>query len=295
MEGKNLCSGKRKDERRKRMKQLIITADDFGSSAEVNQAVIEAHRNGILTCASLMVGAEAADEAVRLVRKHPSLKVGIHLVLVDGFCVLPPKQIPDLVDAGGRFSGRIVLSGIRYFFSNSVKAQIAMECEAQIRKFIDTGLAFDHLNSHHHLHIHPGIRDIILPLIRKYRIPAVRLPRPARHPGSLEQAVMAGIMGPWILGLQRRLLRAGIPHNQEIFGLYESGAMEEASWLALIPRIRDGATEAYCHPAVHKSTAVREQMSSYRSVEEFEALLSPVVREQLDRWNVIRTSFAGLR
>jgi hopanoid biosynthesis associated protein HpnK len=276
------------------MKRLIVTADDFGLCAEVNQAVIEAHRNGILTCASLMVGGEAADEAVRLARNHPSLKVGLHLTLVDGFSVLPQKEIPDLVDSGGRFSGRIVLSGIRCFFSKSVKTQMAMECEAQVRKIVDTGLSIDHLNSHNHLHIHPGIREIILPLIRKYRIPAVRLPRPAGSAPNLKSTVMAGVMAPWVSRLQRRLIRDGIFHNQEIFGLYETGAMVETAWLGIIPRIRDGTTEVYCHPAVRKSPILRRQMPSYRNEEEFHALTSPAVREQLDRVNVIRTSFTAL-
>jgi hopanoid biosynthesis associated protein HpnK len=276
------------------MKRLIVTADDFGLCTEVNQAVIEAHRNGILTCASLMVGGKAADEAVKLAWDHPSLKVGLHLTLVDGFSVLPQRQIPDLVDSGGRFSRRIVLSGIRYFLSKSLKAQMAMECEAQVRKIVDTGLTIDHLNSHNHLHIHPGIREIILPLIRKYRIPAVRLPRPAGSGPNLKSAVMAAVMAPWVSGLQRRLIRNGIPHNQEIFGLHETGAMVEAAWFGIIPRIRDGATEVYCHPAVRKSAILRQQMPAYRNEEEFHALMSPAVREQLDRVNVIRTSFRTL-
>jgi hopanoid biosynthesis associated protein HpnK len=276
------------------MKRLIVTADDFGRCTEVNQAVIEAHRNGILTCASLMVGGEAADEAVKLARDHPSLKVGLHLTLVDGFSVLPQRQIPDLVDSGGRFSGRIVLSGIRYFFSRSLKAQMTMECEAQVRKIADTGLTIDHLNSHNHLHIHPGIREIILPLIRKYRIPAVRLPRPAGSGRNLKSTVMTAVMAPWVSGLQRRLIRDGISHNQEIFGLHETGAMVEAAWFGIIPRIRDGTTEVYCHPAVRRSTILRRQMPSYRNEEEFQALMNPAVREQLDRVNVIRTSFSAL-
>lgn len=125
------------------MKQLIITADDFGLCSEVNEAVIQAHTQGILTCASLMVGAHKADEAIALAKQHPTLKVGLHLTLIDGYSVLPQKNIPDLVDASQKFSNNILLSGIRYFFSNKIKKQLFLECEAQIEKFLSSGLKMD--------------------------------------------------------------------------------------------------------------------------------------------------------
>lgn len=277
------------------MKQLIVTADDFGLCPEINQAVVEAHQNGILTCASLMVGGAAADQAVICARQHPSLKVGLHLVLMDGFSVLPQKKIPDLVDADGRFSDKIVLGGIRYFFSPRVRAQIAMECEAQIEKFMATGLPIDHINSHRHLHIHPAIRDIILPLVAKFRIPAMRLPLPTGPAPNLRSSIMTTVMAPWVSALRRRLISAGIPHNQEIFGLHETGALVESAWLSIISRIRDGSTEIYCHPAVGKSAILDERMPNYRNEEEFAALLSPSVREQLERRNVIFTDFTALQ
>ncbi len=277
------------------MKRLIVTADDFGLSTEVNQAVVEAHQNGILTCASLMVGGKAADEAVVLARKHPLLKVGLHLTLVNGFSILAKEEIPDLVDENGRFSDDNVLSGIRYFFSRRARTQIAMECEAQIRKFLDTGLSMDHINSHRHLHIHPVIRDIILRLVFKYRIPAIRLPRPVGRAPNLQSTIMTAIMAPWVLALQRRLAATGIPHNREIFGLHETGALVEAAWLRIIPRIRDGITEIYCHPAYGKPASLDQKTQHYKNEEELAALISPSIREQLDRLNVVRTDFTALK
>lgn len=277
------------------MKRLIVTADDFGLSSEVNQAVVEAHRNGILTCASLMMGGKAADEAVVLSRKYPSLKVGLHLTLVDGFSVLAKEEIPDLVDGNGRFSGDTVLSGIRYFFSRRARAQIAMECEEQIRKFLDAGLSMDHINSHRHLHIHPAIRDIILPLVFKYRIPAIRLPRPVGRAPNLRSTVMTAVMSPWVFALQLRLIANGIPHNQEIFGLHETGSMVESAWLRIIPHIRDCVTEIYCHPAYGKSTSLDEKTPHYQNEEELAALTNPSIRKQLERLRVIRTDFTALK
>jgi len=276
------------------MKRLIVTADDFGLCPEVNQAVIEAHRDGILTCASLMVAGDAAGEAVRLAQKHPSLKVGLHLVLVDGTAVLPPKEIPDLVDGDGRFSSRLVPSGIRWYFSAKIRGQLARECEAQIRKFQELGLAIDHLNSHAHQHIHPAICDIVLPLVRKYKIPAVRLPRPRRGAPNPKAALIAAVMAPWVERLRCRLVAAGIPHNQQIFGLHETGAMVEAAWLAIIPRIGRGITEVYCHPAVERSVTLEEKMPRYDNQGELAALTSPLIREELDRRQLERIGFSAL-
>src|SRR2546422_7510563 len=97
-------------------RRLIVNADDFGRSYSINQAVIRAHREGILTTTSLMVNGEAADEAVELARQNPRLGVGLHLTLVCGTSVLKPGEIPGLVDGDGSFSGNPIATGVRYFF-----------------------------------------------------------------------------------------------------------------------------------------------------------------------------------
>ncbi len=276
------------------MKRVIVTADDFGVCPEVNRAVIQAHREGILTCASLMVGADAADEAVRLARENPTLKVGLHLVLVDGYSLLPKEEIPDLVDDAGRFAGEAVVSGMRYFFSRRVRRQIQRECEAQIQGFLATGLAMDHLNSHWHLHIHPAICDILLPLVKAYRIPAVRLPWQGLRTLTRRQCVTAAVMFPWVIRLRRKLEKNAVAYNRELFGLYETGAMNRQSWLRSIPKLRSGVTEFYCHPAVRETSFLRQAAPSYDHAGELEALVSPEVRAALAREGAVFTRFGDL-
>src|SRR5450432_1181585 len=99
-------------------RRLIVNADDFGRSKSINEAVILAHTDGILTTASLMVNEPDADEAVRLAKEHPTLGVGLHLALVCGNAALPQEKIPNLADANGRFSESAVGAGFRYFFSS---------------------------------------------------------------------------------------------------------------------------------------------------------------------------------
>jgi chitin disaccharide deacetylase len=123
------------------MKQLIITADDYGAAPEVNEAVERAHQDGVLTAASLMVSGAAAADAVARARSLPGLRVGLHLVLVDGRPILPAKSVPDLVDARGNFRNDMARAGAAMFFRSKVKAQAAAEIEAQFQAFAATGLA----------------------------------------------------------------------------------------------------------------------------------------------------------
>lgn len=277
-----------------KVKRLIVTADDFGLSPEVNQAVIQAHREGILTCASLMVTGRAAGEAIALAREHSNLKIGLHLVVGEGFSVLSKKEIPDLVDSTQRFSDRVVSSGIRYFLSKRAKHQLAKECEAQVERFLDSGLKMDHLNSHHHLHIHPTVADTVIALAKKYRIPAVRLPWQGFRSMKWKSSGMAMVMLPWVIHLRRKLRQSGIVHNQRIFGLYETGNMLEETWLQLLPKLPPGVTEIFCHPAVKNICHNKEGKPSYHHEGEFKALLSSKVKAGLKRERIVLTCFSDI-
>src|ERR1700730_7760896 len=143
-------------------KFLIVTADDFGLHEAVNEAVRQASLDGILTAASLMVAAPAAEAAVRLTAALPKLRVGLHLVLVDGNSVLPQRLVPALVDASGRFLDSMVLNSIRFVASRKIRAQLAAEIRAQFEAFARTGLHLDHVNAHKHFHLHPLILELVL-------------------------------------------------------------------------------------------------------------------------------------
>src|ERR1700726_342545 len=95
-------------------RRLIVNADDFGRSHAINLAVIRAHREGILTTASLMVNEAAAEEAVALARENPGLGVGLHLALVCGRSALPPSAIPNLVNTHSQFTDNPVAAGFGY-------------------------------------------------------------------------------------------------------------------------------------------------------------------------------------
>ena len=235
------------------MKGLIVTADDFGAAREVNDAVETAHLSGILTAASLMVGAPAAADAVARARRMPSLRVGLHLVLVDGRPVLPAARVRDLVDESGRFRSNMAAAGIRTFFSPRARWQLAAEIEAQFEAFQGTGLPLDHVNAHKHFHLHPTIGKLMLRIGRRFGMRAARVPLEPREV-LLKVEPRSTSEPDWLIGLFARRLRqkfreAKLLVPDHVFGLRWSGRMTKDRLLGLIENAPDGLNEIYLHPA----------------------------------------------
>ena len=282
------------------MKRVIFSADDFGLDRAVNDAVEIAHRDGLLAAASLMVGEEAAHEAVAIARRHPGLRVGLHVVLVEGTPVSDPAEIPDLVDAAGRFPGDMVGAGFRFFFKPGIRAQLAREIRAQFEAFRRTGLALDHANTHKHIHLHPTVARLIVEIGRDYGLRAVRLPvEPAGPVAAAEGQAAPGGLGAaalraWTGQLKAMLKRQGMVTNDQVFGLAWSGAVTEARVAALIPHLPEGVSEIYFHPATALTPKLARTMPSYRHADELAALLSPEVKRLIAAHGIERTSFTDL-
>ncbi len=254
---------------------LIVTADDFGLHPSVNAAVERAHRDGILTAASLMVGAPAVQDAVDRAHALPGLRVGLHVVVADGPSVLPPRAIPDLVDARGRFGANMARDGARFFCLPRVRRQLALEIRAQFEAFAATGLPLDHVNAHKHFHLHPTILSLILHIGREFGLHAIRLPRETGPPGRSPP----GWLRPWLALLETRLDAAGIGHNDYVAGIRQSGRFDETALLdALCSLPTSGIGELYLHPALDSGAAIAPSMRGYRHADEFAALVSPRVR-----------------
>ncbi|MGH7124218.1 MAG: hopanoid biosynthesis-associated protein HpnK [Stellaceae bacterium] len=283
-------------------KRLIVTADDFGLAVPVNEAVEVGHLQGILTSASLMVTAPAAADAVERAHRLPHLAVGLHLVLLDGRPTLPPEQIPDLVGADGRFAGDPVRLGARIYLSSRVQAQAEAEIRAQLTAYRATGLCLDHVNGHHHFHLHPTVQAILLRLAREFDIAAVRVPD---EPAVVRQrAVRTGQrMRDWIAAfplrdrtpaMKRRLARAGIRFNDAILGLADSGRVDTARMRDLLAALPDGVTELYVHPATRRWDSVDTLPVGYRPEAELAALIDASVRAAVDASGAVLATFGDL-
>ena len=240
-----------------------------------------AHTKGILTAASLMVSGAAAGDAVARARRLPSLRVGLHLVLVDGPPTLPPERIPDLVDGRGRLRGDLARAGIEIFLRHGARRQLAAEIEAQFAAYRATGLPLDHVNAHHHFHLHPTVCGHMLAVGRRYGMRAVRVLRePSKILARIEPSVRrrrGWLIGPWIAQLRRRVRRCGLSAPDQVFGLAWSGAMTDARFAGVLRNLPDGLTEIYCHPAT--TDAFAGATFGYRYADELLALTAPEVIE----------------
>ena len=283
------------------MRRVIITGDDFGLALPVNEAVTEAHSRGILTTASLMVGAPAAADAIRRAQTLPALRVGLHLVLVEGRPVLPVNQVPDLVDSSGEFPTQLVRAGFRYFFRKAARRQLEAEIRAQFEAFRRTGLPLDHVNAHNHMHIHPGILDLILKAGRDYGMRALRVPfEPpilcwrATRDGLAGKLAAAAFLAPWLSLMKTRIRRAGMHANDYVFGMTHSGGMTRKRVLAFLKRLPEGVTEMYFHPAIRTCAEILRHMPDYRHEEEFAALIDPEVIGAFTDAGIERISYSDL-
>jgi chitin disaccharide deacetylase len=255
---------------REARRRLIVNADDFGRSLAINQAVIRAHREGILTTASLMINEAATDDAVALARQNPGLGVGLHLALVCGRSALPPAAVPDLVNTQSQFSNNPATAGFRYFFSASCRSQLRDEITAQFEKFRATALPLDHVNGHLHLHLHPVVFKILCDNAATWGIRTMRL---TRDPFFLNARIASG---HWIYRLSHSIVlsllsararpvlaRRNIRHTRAVFGLLQNARVDDDYVKELLPLLPPGDSELYSHPSL-------DQFKN-----EFDALINP--------------------
>jgi hopanoid biosynthesis associated protein HpnK len=261
--------------------EAFFTADDFGLSVAVNEAVEQAHLHGVLHAASLMVAGPAAADAVARARRLPGLRVGLHLVAIEGPAVLPPAAIPDLVDGAGRFSADQVRRGFAYAACGKIRRQLAQEVAAQFAAYAATGLPLHHADAHKHMHLHPVVARLMIDAGRAHGLRRLRVP--AEPPDVL--AACGERVGPgahalyyWTRQLRRTAHRAGLATPKHCFGLHWSGSMTADRLLALARHLPPGGSEIYLHPASRTDATLARLMPHYRHTEEFSALLDPRVR-----------------
>ena len=256
-------------------RRLVVNADDFGFTRDVNAGIVEAHHNGILTATTLMATGDAFDDAVRLAREVPSLDIGCHLVLVGapGF----PSTVPELV--------RSIAFG---------RIEIYDELARQVRRILDAGLNPSHLDTHKHTHLLPPVLDAVGRISEEFRIPWVRRPFDfPLQPGGVgwTNRMMRLMSGRFASALARRHCRstdwfAGF----RLTGKYRTGDLAE-----LIRALPEGSTEFMCHPGRcgDELRSARTRLKASRE-EELRALTAPEVRTALEEAGVTLTNYREL-
>jgi len=269
-----MASRKRDSEAGRR--RLIVNADDLGRSHSINQAILRAHREGILTTASLMVNEEACAEAVEIARANPKLGVGLHLTLLCGHSALSSGEIPGLVNAQNEFTNNATAAGFRYFFQGRLREQLRREIHEQFKTFRSFGLPMDHVNGHLHLHLHPVIFSILMEDRTQLNVDAVRLTHDPfwlnlnlARGRLLYRSVHAVIFNALAARARPHLERGGFKHTDQVFGLLQNGRVGKEYVCQVLNRLPPGDSELYSHPS----------LDDFK--EEFEALTSPQVCEQV--------------
>jgi predicted glycoside hydrolase/deacetylase ChbG (UPF0249 family) len=259
------------------LKQLIINADDFGFTCDVNAGIVEAHRQGVLTSTTLMANGEAFDDAVRLAKETPSLDIGCHLVLVQGRSLVTGQEFPQKLS-------QIYLS--------LAKGQVHVydELRAQIEKILAAGIQPTHLDSHKHTHIVPSVFRTVIRLAEEFGIPFVRLPLDETVPFSY---VPCAILSRYYRGLARK---ANVRLTDHFVGFRLTGKLTEETFAAALSRLAEGTTEFMCHPGQLgpelQKAATRLKQSRVR---ELEALTSPRIRELMAAEGVHLATFGKAR
>jgi chitin disaccharide deacetylase len=264
-----------------RQRRLIVNADDFGRSASINEAVMRAHKEGILTTASLMVNEPAADEAIKLARQNRGLGVGLHLSLVCGRPALKSEKIPDLVAPNGEFTNNAVSAGMKYFFSANCREQLRAEIAAQFELFHATGLQLDHVNGHLNMHLHPAIFGILMENAECWGIRAMRL---TADPFLLNARIASGnwvyrtshaiIFRTLSMWARPQLAKRKITHTNAVFGLLQNSRVDAAYIEKLLPRLPPGDSELYSHPSLD------------HFYNEFDALINPAIRSLIQQSDI---------
>jgi hopanoid biosynthesis associated protein HpnK len=287
------------------MKQLIVNADDFGLTEDVNRGIIVAHRDGILTSTSLLANGSAFEQAVSSSRKLVQLSVGVHLNLSQGNPVSPANRIPSLVNK----QGELHLSPLN-LWTKLLRKQLSLEdihteCRAQILKVLEAGIAPRHLDGHLHVHLLPQLSPVLIRLaqelgIRHVRCPtedlAITLPLIWRIKGNslaaLERSLVAYGVSSLAERLREYLLAVGITCPNAFFGLAHTGFLDTNALKVLIAKVPDGTTELMCHPGYDSSEleSFGGNLTREREVELL-AFTSPEVKDLIGNLGIRLVNF----
>ena len=291
------------------MRRLIINADDFGLTAGVNQAIVEAHTKGVVSSATLMACGPARAAAVVLSSANPRLSVGCHVVLVDGKPLIDAARVPTLVD--GRNSGktefydRLSSFATRSLTGRLAADQIEAEATAQIRVLQESGIEVTHFDTHKHTHMFPAVLRPLLRAAKACGISALRNPFGPRLPLSIsdlrqrprlwKRFLEVRLLGVFAASFRRNVEQFGMRTPDGSFGVVSTGALDLELFRAILDVIPEGTWEFVCHPGYNDAdlASIRTRLRESR-IKELEVLISPAARAALQSRGIEVISYREL-
>ncbi|MFA5146778.1 MAG: ChbG/HpnK family deacetylase [Candidatus Omnitrophota bacterium] len=232
------------------MKRLIVTADDFGLTRSINEGIVKACREGIVTNINVLPSGGAFGDAVRLLQELKPKDIGAHLSLTETDAVSDPGKIPALVTRGSRFHKDHNLFFMKFKLGMIHRHDICTELERQLRMAESIGIPISNLSSHEHIHMMPKLFDIFVALAKEHGIPALRMPADDTYAAGLSPAKIAKrmIVACFAPGMERRLRAGGIRYAEHFAGFLDSGRLREEALLGILASLKDGTTELVTHP-----------------------------------------------
>jgi len=273
------------------MMQLIVNADDFGLTEEVSRGIIDAHLRGIVTSATIMANGAAFNTAVSIRRRAPGLGIGVHLNLAAGQPVASARNIPSLVDSNGRLHWSPG-SLLRALVARKVDlGEIETELRAQIAKVSGAGIRPTHLDGHKHMHLLPGVSQIVIRLAREFSIPAIRCPRETApnlaslligrsfRTAAIKQYLVGRAVSTFARRFAKELAKEGLLFPANFCGLSQTGFLHVRRVLDILGCLPEGVSELMCHPGYLDGDLVRSgtRLLGQREVE-IRALTAPTVK-----------------
>ncbi len=263
------------------MKYLIVTADDFGMTKSISEGIARAYKDGIVTTVSFLPTGEAFRDAVRMAGELDLKEVGAHLSLTETRPVTDPARIPSIVAKDGRFFRRRNIFFMKFFLNGIDPAQMNIEFRAQLDALKKVGLPITHLSSHEHIHMMPGILEIIVRLAKEYDIPVIRYPHKDRQirKSGIGVFYKSIILSYFAKGMKHILDNTSINYADHFMGFLESGKIGEETLLKMLDALEDGATELVCHPGFLGPEVLNRYRFHMNCENELYALTSPRVKK----------------
>ncbi|MBI5049310.1 MAG: hopanoid biosynthesis-associated protein HpnK [Nitrospirae bacterium] len=276
-------------------KILIVNADDFGLTQSVNQGIVRCFREGIVTSASILTNGKAFKEAVRLTKEN-NLDVGIHLTLMEGKPVSEGSQVQSLINKEGYFPKNYINFSLKYFCSKISLNDIETELRAQIEKFLGAGLKPTHVNSHNHVHMFPGIIDVVIRLMKQYGIKFIRIP--VEPVISLRDRFSFNAVAKlFLVALARtarhKILNYGLRTTDFFEGLFISGRLSRKNLIEVLGHIKPGVTELMCHPGYVDAELLDLHPWNYNWDKELEALCDEEVKKKVESLGIKLAGFGA--
>jgi predicted glycoside hydrolase/deacetylase ChbG (UPF0249 family) len=232
------------------MKQLIVAADDFGLTKSVNEGIVRAHQEGIVTSLNLLPTGEAFDDALRLAKDIGLDEAGAHLALTETRAITDPAKILTLVDTDGNFYKGHAQFFLKFISGGIDLGQIYVEWRAQLEKARAVGITITNLSTHEHIHMIPALLDIVIRLAKEYNIPAVRYPHADRsfRPLTVKTLYKQAALICLEKKTGKMLRSSGLVYPDHFLGFLDSGNITETVLLSILDSLDEGTTELVCHP-----------------------------------------------